>query len=514
MVLVGHGWGPGIGMGQWGDFGYAVRYHLGYQAILAHFYGKTSLSSLGSLAEAADPTITVAILENLNLKSNVGYDPVVTSTGAFSVIPGSSGPTATSTSVPAPTGASGPASTGSSGATASGVSGTGPTGESGIGPTGESGANGAGASFAAGTALDLHLQANGTWNAYEASSCTGARQAELAAAPVLSGLVNPVVAPLAASSTTTAGLLTLCRHDGVDEPLRGDVEAFDRSGYERTLNVVSLQDYLQGVVPAEESASWGLDGGTAGAPQGEPWGFQALEAQAVAARSYVLANAANGGWNGYADICDTDDCQAYVGATYETPASDAAVADTIGLVLTESDAPASVVLARFSASTGGWTAPSAFPAVPDLGDACVDPDSALECNPNHTWQQTVSGAAISRAYRSVGTLQRVRVIERNRRGALGGRALEVLIAGTKGRIKVSGDAFASALDLRSDWFAVAKLTTRPTTVSSEPTTTLPPSAPSGPSGDVPTGPLGSSGASVSGPSGQVAPSGSSGASGA
>jgi peptidoglycan hydrolase-like amidase len=331
--------------------------------------------------------------------------------------------------------------------------------------------------------------------------------------------VNPVATPAnLAASATRPQLLTLCRHDGVDEPLRGQIEAYDRSGYERTLNIVPLESYLQGVVPAESSASWGLDGTTVGAPQGEPWGFQALEAQAVAARSYALAYAAAGGWNGYADICDTDACQAYVGATYETAVSNAAVTDTAGTVRVASGATynkATIVSTRFSASSGGWTAPSTFPAVRDLGDSCVVPGNPLECNPNHTWSSVVEARVINRHFPAIGRLLRIRVTVRNHDGALGGRALEVGLTGTKGAVLVTGDALASALGLRSDWFAVAHVTrvgaplTVPTTVptTTVPTTTVPTS----------TGVFGATGVSgttgVSGVTGVSGATGSTGVSG-
>jgi stage II sporulation protein D len=42
FVLTGHGWGHGIGMGQWGARGYALR-GLGYERILAHYYPGTRL---------------------------------------------------------------------------------------------------------------------------------------------------------------------------------------------------------------------------------------------------------------------------------------------------------------------------------------------------------------------------------------------------------------------------------------------------------------------------------------
>ena len=46
------------------------------------------------------------------------------------------------------------------------------------------------------------------------------------------------------------------------------------------------------------------------------WGFQELEAQAVAVRSYVLANV--GGYGGYADTCDLT-CQTYRGTACRSP---------------------------------------------------------------------------------------------------------------------------------------------------------------------------------------------------
>ena len=48
--LVGFGNGSGLGMGQWGAFGYAALDHKTYQWILAHYYGGTTLSSSDSSA--------------------------------------------------------------------------------------------------------------------------------------------------------------------------------------------------------------------------------------------------------------------------------------------------------------------------------------------------------------------------------------------------------------------------------------------------------------------------------
>ena len=58
-----------------------------------------------------------------------------------------------------------------------------------------------------------------------------------------------------------------------------------------------MDDYVQGVVPAEMPASW------------EP---EAVQAQAVAARTYAAWHRARSG-DRYYQICDTTSCQVYGG---------------------------------------------------------------------------------------------------------------------------------------------------------------------------------------------------------
>lgn len=86
----------------------------------------------------------------------------------------------------------------------------------------------------------------------------------------------------------------------------------------RTVDEVDTEDYLRGVVPTEMSAGWADQGGA-----------DALRAQAIAARSYALAETRYP----YAQTCDTQDCQAYSGTDREDSRSDAAVRDTAGQVL-------------------------------------------------------------------------------------------------------------------------------------------------------------------------------------
>ncbi len=80
------------------------------------------------------------------------------------------------------------------------------------------------------------------------------------------------------------------------------------------VDVLDLEEYLRGVVPAEMPASWP---------------GQALAAQAVAARTYALRAIAHPRHaSAGADLCDTAQCQAYGDARYAS--SDEAVAATAG----------------------------------------------------------------------------------------------------------------------------------------------------------------------------------------
>lgn len=102
------------------------------------------------------------------------------------------------------------------------------------------------------------------------------------------------------------------------------------------INDVSLEDYIKGVVPSEMPSGWELE---------------ALKAQAIAARSYALANLGKRASLGY-DLKDTPEDQAYGGASAETSKTNRAVDETSGLVLTYNY---KVVSAFYSASAGGQT---------------------------------------------------------------------------------------------------------------------------------------------------------------
>ena len=221
----------------------------------------------------------------------------------------------------------------------------------------------------------------------------------------------------------------------------------DSDGQARTVNTLPLEQYVADVAPSESPSSW-ADLGGAG-PQDQDWGFQQSEAQTVAARSYVEADPL--GYGGYADTCDQT-CQTYPGMANETATSRLAASDTAGQVMVV-NGTSTVATTEYSASSGGYSAGAQFPAVVDAGDAiCI---SASVCNPNHDWTVTLSAASIDAAYPSIGSFTSLDVTSRNGDGDEGGRVNEMTVSGTAGSVSVTGSQFASAMDLKSDWFAPA-----------------------------------------------------------
>ena len=107
------------------------------------------------------------------------------------------------------------------------------------------------------------------------------------------------------------------------------------------INDVDLENYLKGVVPSEMPASWE---------------YEALKAQAIAARSFALANLGKQAKNGY-DLKDNTEDQAYGGASAETNKTNKAVNETHGLVLTYD---MKIISAYYSASAGGMTSASVW----------------------------------------------------------------------------------------------------------------------------------------------------------
>ncbi|MEM8902291.1 MAG: SpoIID/LytB domain-containing protein [Actinomycetota bacterium] len=248
------------------------------------------------------------------------------------------------------------------------------------------------------------------------------------------------------ATSNSGDTIEICRSDGSTRAYRGTVVGSrDDSGFRWVANRLPLEQYLRGVVPRESPASWGdLGGGQ---------GIEALKAQSVAARSYVLALADRRARQGiYAtDTCDTTSCQVYGGAAGDSR-TDRAISETSGEVRQWPDGD--VVLTEFASSTGGftWNTPGtrSFTNVVDLGDS-------ISRNPNHFWTVTIPRDRIEARYPAIGEFRSIEVVERNGLGAWGGRVREIEIVGSAGSVTLTNDGwdddtFRRAFGLRSDWY--------------------------------------------------------------
>ena len=146
---------------------------------------------------------------------------------------------------------------------------------------------------------------------------------------------------------------------------------------------VPLEDYVAAVLPPEIGR----------APAA------ALEAQAVAARSYALARSERHLEDG-ADLCDGTHCQVFRGLAAATEDSRRAAAATQGLVLTQKGR---VIAAPFHAVCGGRTARPRDvwddEEIPEL--ASVEDDACLGV-PGSTWSFAIPRAALPSLSRSFG----------------------------------------------------------------------------------------------------------------
>jgi len=295
-----------------------------------------------------------------------------------------------------------------------------------------------------GAALMAETGPGGTWDVTLGGGCGGPWDGATRQA-VTTPTAVPQHDPALGDPAAATEALQLCQVGG-NLTMRGDIEATEYQGSPRTVNIVPLEQYVAGVVPNESPSSWGALGGAG--PQDQAWGFQELEAQAVAARSYVMAGL--GSYYGYVDTCDLD-CQTYRGIRNETPLSDLAVTATAGQVM---EFPGGAIAAtQYSASTGGYTNPGlpgvGFPAVPDAGDAICIPGA---CNPDHTWTVPITAEEIEADWPQLGTFEALDVTGRNGFGDWGGRVTSLTLDGSRQQVSVTGDQFAAVLGLPSDWF--------------------------------------------------------------
>jgi stage II sporulation protein D len=219
------------------------------------------------------------------------------------------------------------------------------------------------------------------------------------------------------------GPLTLKR------PYRGKILVDVVDGKLRAVNIVGLEPYLQGVVPSEMPSAWSA---------------QALEAQAVAARSYALATRKIGApYDAYADSRS----QVYLGLSNESPATTAAVTATEGQVLFYGG---TVATTFFSSTSGGKTESSLDWMGTALPYLVSVPDPYDGISPYHNWGPVpVTAQTISKSLKIEGPITDATTVM-NAAGRVG--KLNFMTPLTP--MTVSATALRNAIGLRSTWFTV------------------------------------------------------------
>ncbi len=239
------------------------------------------------------------------------------------------------------------------------------------------------------------------------------------------------------STGVVAGPISVTRTGAADlrvngRRYRGEFLAVrDPQGLISGVNRLPLEQYLRGVVPEEMPSAWPLE---------------ALKAQAVAARTYTLANLGAFEKYGY-DLSATVRSQAYGGQDSERPSTDTAVAGTRGLVATYGG---KLISTYYHAHAGGRTDSSLD--VWGFDEPYLRGTAETYEKPNPWWvvynrrglERTVDGflpASVNRAGASIGTL--LRVVPG--RFTPAGRALDVTLVGTGGTFTVPSERLRGAV---------------------------------------------------------------------
>ena len=341
LIVTGHGWGHGVGMSQWGAYGYALH-GWKYRRILAHYYPGTTMGHVGEL-----------------------HVRVLLTQGASSVTVGC----ATQIRV-------------TDGRRLTRML---PAGTYGVGPR-----------------LVLPVRKHGGGRSF----------GHLA-------VLECDRAPLTFDGREYHGSLAL-RSTG---------------GGVSVVNGLSLDTYLRGVVPSESPSHWPL---------------AALEAQAVAARSYAVYELRPSSWY---DLLPTTSDQVYGGVRAERPRSDHAVFATLGQVLMYGGR---VARTYYSSSSGGRTeaVEDAWPGSAPIPYLRSVPDPYDSYSPHHDWGPF--GFTGPRLAAKLGLGSAIESVQVRRDASLRAESVDFSLA-SGAVVSRPAAGVARALHLLSTWFSIGSL---------------------------------------------------------
>jgi stage II sporulation protein D len=258
--------------------------------------------------------------------------------------------------------------------------------------------------------LDLQLMKSGHWTAYKR------------------GL------PGTSAFTPSGHTLWLYTSAGARR-YRGSMSAIRVGSSVMTVNRLSLEYYVDGVVPNEMPGSWPTT---------------ALRAQAIAVRSYTMNEIASHRSASY-DICDSTQCQVYGGYSSEQTRVNQLLYWVRGKVLTSGGRP---IFAQYSADDGGYTADGGQPYLA----AQADPFEAAAGSPWLDWTRSVPVSRLAVHY-GLSAVTSVTISHRDGNGSYGGRVLDAVVHGTRSgnavSVSTSGYELTSALGVPNWWFRLS-----------------------------------------------------------
>lgn len=191
-----------------------------------------------------------------------------------------------------------------------------------------------------------------------------------------------------------------------EKTYRGALEVRRLSSSDMTvINVVSVQEYLYGNVPAEI-------GGRSPA--------EAIKAQALASKMYAINNLGKHGKTGF-DVCATTSCQVYRGYSIEVPECNSAIDEVKDKIITYDGKPAKHIY--YFASSGGRTEDvsnvwgSSYPYLVSVED---------KYEKIYTWTKTLRTSDIKRKLPELGNILGISIA----RTAESGRVTQLAVRGT------------------------------------------------------------------------------------
>ncbi|MCR4817975.1 MAG: SpoIID/LytB domain-containing protein [Fretibacterium sp.] len=194
------------------------------------------------------------------------------------------------------------------------------------------------------------------------------------------------------------------------------------------MNVLDVEEYLRGVLPAEV---------------GSDWPPEALRAQAIISRTYALRQSLSRAKKGY-DVVDSVSDQVYRGAGVETARTNQAVSSTAFLIVAYGK---ELAFTPFHSDSGGYTANNAHvwgAKIPYLTGVA---EPVAYTSPNSTWSAKISRRAVEKAVakaaggKNIAPITEVRVSEVDK----GGRAVNMTFVGKKGTRTLRASQFRLAV---------------------------------------------------------------------